>query len=117
MRKSGVAITSALLFIVASFCYAKDDASKVKKIIERSTLNQPGTKPFHLKAMIAPSRPDRGADRTGDVEIWWASPTQWRREVRSPEFHQIEIVDGAREWQKNEGDYFPQWLQQTAVEI
>jgi hypothetical protein len=26
-------------------------------------------------------------------------------------------VDGARDWQKNEGDYLPQWLQQTAVEI
>jgi hypothetical protein len=67
--KSRIVITSVVLFIVSSFCYTKDDASKVKKAIERSTLNQPGTEPFHLKALIAPSQADRGAERTGEVEI------------------------------------------------
>jgi hypothetical protein len=37
--------------------------------------------------------------------------------MRSPEFHSIEIVDGARDWRKNEGDYFPEWLRETAVEL
>jgi hypothetical protein len=37
--------------------------------------------------------------------------------VRSPEFHQIEIVDGGHDWQKSEGNYFPQWLRETAVEL
>lgn len=82
---------------------------EVKKAIERSTLDQSGTKPFHLRATLAPSfERDKNSGRTGDVEIWWASPTQWKRDVRSPEFHQIEIVNGARDWQKNEGDYFPE---------
>lgn len=86
--------------------------------MERSTLDQSGTKPFHLRATLAPSfERDKESGRTGEVEIWWASPTQWKREVRSAEFHQIEIVDGAHDWQKNEGDYFPQWLRQTAVEL
>ena len=85
---------------------------------QRSTLDQSGTKPFHLKATLAPSfERDKDSGRTGVVEIWWASPTQWKREVRSPEFHQIEVVDGARDWQKNEGDYFPEWLRETAVEL
>jgi Gram-negative bacterial TonB protein C-terminal len=116
-RKQLVAgLAGALAF--AALCQAKkDDASKVRKVIERSTLNQPGTKPFHLRATIAPSRADRGAERTGDVEIWWTSPTQWRREVRSPDFHQIDIVNGGRESQKNEGDYFPEWLRETAVAL
>jgi hypothetical protein len=39
--------------------------------------------------------------------MWWASPARWRRELRSPEFRQIEIVDGDRDWQKSEGNYFP----------
>ena len=98
--------------------HAENLAKEVKKAVERSTLDQPGTKAFHLRATVAPSfERDKESGRTGEVEIWWASPTQWKREVRAPEFHQIEIVDGARDWQKNEGDYFPQWLQQTAVEI
>jgi hypothetical protein len=90
----------------------------VKKAVEKSTLDQPGTKPFHLKASYAPSR-ERDADshRTGEVEIWWESPTRWRREVRSPEFHQIEIVDGSHRWEKNDGDYFPEWLSELAVAL
>jgi hypothetical protein len=45
--KSRIVITAVVLFIVSSICYAKDDASKVKKAIERSTLNQPGTEPWY----------------------------------------------------------------------
>jgi hypothetical protein len=37
--------------------------------------------------------------------------------VRAPGFHQISIVNGRDEWQKNEGDYFPEWLRQTAVAL
>jgi hypothetical protein len=96
-----------------------DDAEKViKKAVERCTLNQAGTKAFHLRAVLAPSLDrDRGSNRTGQVEYWWVSPTQWRREVRSPEFHQIAIVNGGKEWQKNEGGYFPEWLRETSVAL
>jgi hypothetical protein len=98
--------------------HAEDLVKDVRKAVERSTLDQPGTKPFHLKAILAPSfERDKESGRTGEVEIWWVSPTKWKRELRSPEFHQIEIVDGARDWQKSEGDYFPEWLRETAVEL
>src|SRR5215470_9820440 len=51
--------------------HAVDEVDAVKKAIERSTLNQPGTKPFHLKAVLAPSfERDRNSGRTGKVEIW-----------------------------------------------
>jgi hypothetical protein len=95
-----------------------EDAAAIKKAVARSTLNQPGTKPFHLKAELAPSlERDKDSGRTGAVEIWWSSPTQWRREVRSPEFHQLAILSGGHEWQKNEGDYFPEWLRENAVAL
>jgi len=98
--------------------HAENLVKEVKKAVERSTLDQPGTKPFHLRASLAPSfERDKESHRTGKIEIWWASPTQWKREVRSPEFHQIEIVDGAHDWQKNEGYYFPEWLRETAIEL
>ncbi len=112
--------TAAFVAVVLSSVsvYAENAASQIKKAVERSTLDQPGTKPFHLKAMLAPSfERDKDAGLTGEVEIWWASPTRWRREVRSPEFHQIEVVDGAHDWQKNEGAYFPEWLRRTATEL
>jgi hypothetical protein len=103
----------ALLSI--SFARADDLSGRVKKAIEQSTLDQAGTKPFHLKASFTPSlERDKASNRVGDIEIWWQSPQHWRREVRSPEFHQVEIVDGARDWQKNDGDYFPEWLRELA---
>ena len=112
-----IAVMAAVLGLSA-FVHAEDDVGRVKKAVERSTLNQRGTKPFHLKAVLAPSRDsDRGSNRTGEVEIWWASPTQWRQEVRSQEFHQIAIVNGGQEWQKSEGDYFPEWLREVAVAL
>ncbi len=118
IQKTGAVliVLAALLFSARSF--ADDPEDLVRKAVERCTLNQAGTKPFHLKAVLAPSLDkDRGSNRTGEVEYWWASPTQWKREVRSPEFHQIAIVNGEKEWQKNEGDYFPEWLRETSVAL
>jgi hypothetical protein len=117
MHKKLAAIL-VLTLSVPRLARAENIVSMVKKAAEKSTLNQPGTRPFHLKATLAPSK-ERDADshRTGEIEIWWASPTQWKREVRSPEFHQIEIVNGTQDWQKNEGGYFPEWLRETAVAL
>jgi len=118
MRRQWWIAAFAAVAIWSTLGHAKNLAKDVKKAIERSTLDQSGTKPFHLKAVLAPSfERDKESGRTGEVEIWWASPTQWKREVRSPEFHQIEIVDGACDWQKSEGDYFPEWLRETAIEL
>lgn len=114
---------AVFLFILSAFGLQSavlhaDQVSQVRKAIERSTLNQPGTKPFHLKATIAPSfERDKDSGRTGEVEIWWLSPYKWRRDIRSSEFHQIEIVTDGKDWQKNEGDYFPEWLRETAIEL
>jgi hypothetical protein len=120
MRPSIIALLAlASLFVSSPLTARSEDATRrVTEAVKKSTLDQPGTKPFHLKAVLAPSRErDRDSGRTGEVEIWWQSPTSFRREVRSPEFHQIEIVDGEHHWQKNEGDYFPDWLRQTAVAL
>jgi hypothetical protein len=68
---------------------ADDLAKLVKKAVERSTLNQPGTKPFHLKATLALSpSPHKDPNMTGEIEYWWISPSQFKREVRTPGFHQ-----------------------------
>ncbi|HSZ62384.1 MAG TPA: hypothetical protein VK828_11335 [Terriglobales bacterium] len=118
MREQSWVLVFAALLTCSSIGHTEDLVKDVRKAVERSTLDQPGTKPFHLRAVVTPSfARDKDSGRTGEVEIWWASPTQWRRESRSPEFHQIEIVDGAHDWQKNEGNYFPEWLRETAIEL
>src|SRR5271156_3667433 len=111
-------ITFALALAWPALSHSENLVKDVKQSVARSTLDQPGTKPFHLKATIAPSfERDKDSGRTGVVEIWWASPTQWKREVRSPEIHQIATASGANEWQKNEGDYFPEWLREASVAL
>jgi hypothetical protein len=116
--KCSVAVFATIL-VCLTLGHAENLVKEVEKAVERSTLNQAGTKPFHLKASLAPSFDrDKASGLTGEVEIWWSSPTKWRRELRSPEFHRIEIVvHGARDWQKSEGDYFPEWLRETAIEL
>jgi hypothetical protein len=88
-----------------------DGLALVRKAVKSSTLDQAGTHPFHLRATLAPSFDrDKASGRTGSVEIWWTGVGHFRREVRSPGFQQVEVVDGGRVWQKNEGDYLPAWL-------
>jgi hypothetical protein len=116
-RQLWIALLAAILLSPVAAC-AENLSGAVKKAVEHITLDQPGTRPFHLKAVLGPSfARDKDSGRTGEVEIWWQSPTRWKREVRSPEFHRVEIVDGVRDWQKNEGDYYPEWLREIAVEL
>lgn len=118
MRLGYVVMTFALATTSMQPAGAEDVAAKVKKAVERITLDQSGTPPFHLKAILAPSfERDKESGRNGEVEIWWASPDRWKREVRCAQFHQIQIVNSGREWQKNEGDYFPEWLREMAIEL
>ena len=108
----------AAMLVWPNLGHADNFASDVRKAALRSTLDQTGTKPFHLKATLTPSfERDKDSGRIGEVEIWWASPAEWRREVRAPQFHEIAIANSGQEWQKNDGDYFPEWLRETANEL
>jgi hypothetical protein len=103
---------------VCSVLQAEDAATRIRKAVEHSTLDQPGTPPFHLKAVVSPSfERDKDSGRNGAVEIWWASPDRWRRELRSPGFHQVEIMNNGRDWQQNDGDFLPEWLREIALEL
>lgn len=118
MRVRPLLVAAILILCCSIPGHSENIQSKIEKAVKKSTLDQSGTKPFHLKATLAPSfERDKDSGRTGEIEIWWKSPTEWRREVRSPEFHQIEIVNGDHDWQKNEGEYFPEWLRDIAVEM
>jgi hypothetical protein len=119
MRKLvGFWICLSAFWFGAATNHAENLAGRIRKAVVKSTLNQPGTKPFHLNANLAPSlERDKDSGMTGIVEIWWKSPTEWRREVTCPIFHQIQIVNGDQTWQKNDGGYFPEWLRETAVEL
>src|SRR5262249_8391900 len=118
-RAPRIFLTLMLLNLLCCVHVAAEDLSaQVKKAIENSTLDQPGTRPYHLQASFAPSQErDKVTNRVGEVEIWWQAPNKWRRELRSPEFHQVAIQNGDHRWEKNEGDFFPDWLRELVVAI
>jgi hypothetical protein len=107
------------LFAIQTFSvFGGDWRDRIRSAVEKSTLNQPGTPPFHLLAELSPYRPGiEPADLTGTIEVWWASPMQWRREVRTPQFHQVAIMNKGQEWQHNDGDYFPEWLREIGNDL
>lgn len=75
----------------------------------QAKLIAPGSRPFHLKAVIT----ERGdpTSRT-DVEIFWVAPDKWRRTILSQsEFSQTLVVNGDKFFEKDSDDYFPLWSQ------
>jgi hypothetical protein len=88
----------------------------LERMIHRSTLVEPGSKPFYMKATISESANDK-SEFNGSVEEYWMSPTKWRREIKLRDFSQIRIVNGEMVYEENKGDYFPVHDEMLAKEI
>jgi len=105
-----------LLLALPAVTFAEDDTSRVRKAIEKSTLDQPGTQPFHLTAKIVPRRGAEEGD-SGTIEIWWSSPRVWRREINTSSLRLVEITNESAHWQHTEGEVFPEWLRERAISL
>ncbi len=86
------------------------------QMIQRSTLVEPGGRPFYLKATIA-DKDDGKSEFNGKIEEFWLSPTKWRRVVKLRDFSQTLIVNGDLIYEENNGDYFPLHDEMLANEI
>jgi len=78
----------------------------IARALKASTLTEDG-KPFHAVMEIGKA----GTPYTGRVEVWWAAKEKYKLVVTSPKFGQTRIVNGAAVMEKDEGDYFPRWLE------
>ena len=85
------------------------------KAARTSTLTAPGGKPFHLKLSAADTR-GNSSEFKAELELWWAAPDKWRRELRSPAFTQTAVQDGTRYSETNSSDYLPFWLHELIQE-
>lgn len=79
------------------------------KNIEHSSLIAPGSPPFHLKLIVSDTRKEHPEFDTA-IEIWWAAPDKWRREIKSSIFSQTAIQNGQHYGESNSTDYLPWWL-------
>ena len=85
------------------------------KAARASTLTVPGAKPFHLKLSAADTR-SNSSEFKAELELWWAAPDKWRRELKSPVFTQTAVQDGTRYFETNSSDYLPFWLHELVQE-
>ena len=86
------------------------------KAVQQSSLTVASSTPFHLKAKVFESTsPD--SPYKAEIEEYWVSPNQWRREVHSEKFSQTMIVNGGKVFEQDTGDYYPLWLNQLVSAI
>jgi hypothetical protein len=88
---------------------------QLARAAEISTLAAPGGVPFHLK-LTTSDMTMHNPEYTAEIEIWWAAPDRWRREIKSPSFRQTAIQDGTQYFESNSAeDYLPYWIQELAT--
>jgi len=105
---------SMLLCTISIPCGAADGekislAAAAEAAMQQSKLTLPGGQPFHLKAKIF-EKDQPGSDYTGTLEIYWVSPSKWKRIVTSPDFSQTLVMNQEKVSETDQGDYFPFWL-------
>src|SRR5579864_6564401 len=97
-------------FLISHLCVGATNRVPVSKLldqmIKRSTLAEPGGKPFYLKATIT-DKDDQNSEFAGAVEEYWVSLTKWRRVIKLRDFSQTRVINGDLIYEENNGDYFP----------
>lgn len=103
-------VSISILFFLPAVASAQTSAAEAsEKALKRSQLTQPGSKPFHLIANLK-EKDSPDSDYQARVEMFWLSPTKWRRIIASEKFSQVQIVNGDKVLEQNTGDYFPVWI-------
>jgi hypothetical protein len=101
-------------FILAASAFASDGntlslGDAAERALQQSLLTLPGSKPFHLQAVIRETT-DPNSDYQAKIEEYWVSPAKWKRTIESKDFSQTLVVNGEAVSEENTGDYFPLWL-------
>lgn len=89
-----------------------DADAALDRALKKSSLTFQG-KPFHAVMEIGPV----GTPYSGHIELWWLNSAKYRLVMTSPQFSQTRIVNGDRIQEKNEGDYYPRWLENFTLAI
>ncbi len=94
---------------------ARDDAQEFKDLVAKasqlSNLTDLGSPPFHLKLHAGDAKNEHPEFAT-NIEVWWAAPDRWRRQITSTIFSQTAVQNGQRYFESNSSDYLPWWLHQ-----
>jgi hypothetical protein len=111
-RAAGLSAIVLLLVTAIGSLGAQEPPKKVpvgpllRELVKRSTLEEAGGPPFYLRAKVLKEQ-DPNWEYNAEAEIYWASPTRWRRTIHSKAFSQVVIVNGDQRFEQNTGEYFP----------
>jgi TonB family protein len=86
------------------------------KASQISCLTSPDSVPFHLKLSASETHPMDPKNNKAEIEIWWAAPDKWRREIKSPPFSQTAVRNGTHYYESNTADYLPFWIHELIQE-
>jgi hypothetical protein len=76
------------------------------RALKDSSLTRSNT-PFHAVMSITSALPAY----SGQIDLTWLGPEQYRLQITSPAFKQLRIVNHDQIKEKNDGDFYPRWLQ------
>jgi len=94
------------------FGFALDEKTDLpNRAIQKSQLTLSGSQPFHLKAEIVEATNLENDRYKATVEEDWLSPGKWRRSVKTQDFSQTLVINGADTRKELTGEYYPNWLQ------
>ncbi len=71
------------------------------------------SKPFHAILQIGTT----GTPYSGNLELWWLTPTQYHLVLTSPSFIQIRTVNGTQTQEEDHGEYYPRWLEDFSLAL
>jgi hypothetical protein len=84
--------------------------------LQHGSLVGKDVKPFHIKVHVFEStNPD--SDYHAEIEEYWVSDQQWRRQVESSDFKQVKIVNKSQVSEDDKGDYYPLWLKEMVTAL
>lgn len=107
-EKHVCSILAILLLCGAAPAQQVTDSVGSQPAVVQTALIEPGSSPFHLKAIISEGR-DRAP--AGHVEMFWAAPDKWKRTIQSEGFSQTLVVNGDKVFEEDSKPYFPLGLQ------
>ena len=86
----------------------------IAKADRKSSLTGHGATPFHLMLQAGDTKSEFSAN-VAEIEVWWAAPDEWRREVKSKDFSQTAVRNGLHYSETNSSDYLPWWLNELLI--
>jgi hypothetical protein len=89
-----------------------DADTPLNRALKTSSLTYEGT-PFHAVMEIGTP----GSAYSGKLEVWWAAPSKYRTVLTSSKFSQERIVSGSKVFERNDGNYYPRWLENFVLAV